>query len=47
MPQVIHRQVSDLQEMLSAHTVNVILLVIDETAYQHSGAHDTLEPLLS
>ncbi|MBT4011906.1 MAG: phosphonoacetaldehyde reductase [Planctomycetaceae bacterium] len=47
MPQVIHRQVSDLREMLSASTVSVILLVVDEAAYQHSGAQEALEPLLS
>ena len=47
MPQVIHRQISDLQELLSEPTINVILLVIDEAAYQHSGAQKTLAPLLS
>ena len=46
MPQVIHRQISDLQELLSEPTINVILLVVDESAYQHSGAQAAMEPLL-
>jgi alcohol dehydrogenase class IV len=46
MPQVIHRQISDLQELLSEPTINVILLVVDEAAYQHSGAQAAMEPLL-
>jgi alcohol dehydrogenase class IV len=46
MPQVIHRQISDLQTLLSEPTINVILLVVDEAAYQHSGAQEAMEPLL-
>ncbi|MCS5629254.1 MAG: phosphonoacetaldehyde reductase [Pirellulaceae bacterium] len=46
MPQIIHRQISDLQELLSEPKINVILLVVDEVAYQHSGAQEAMEPLL-
>lgn len=46
MPQVIHRKISDLNELLSEPTINVILLVLDESAYLHSGAKESIEPLL-